>query len=356
MDTMQGIVITGPGKFEYQTGLPVPVPGPGEVRLKVLAAGICGTDIHIARGDESLMSLISPPMILGHEFCGEVDAFGKDVNGFKVGEYVSAEMHEVCYKCRACRDKKYHACEGTKIHGLQLNGAFADFVVVSATNVVKLPASIPVKVAAVMDALGNAVHTVCKTDTRDRDVAIIGYGPIGAMAAEVAIFGNTAHLYIIDINKRALERAKLWVEARKLSSRVTVLDGSSGDCDRHILELSKGGCDAALDFSGAPSGINMALNITRAGGEVALLGIPKQSDITLRDYGKNVIMKGLTMHGVIGREMFGTWTRMIEMLGKGLDIGGLITGEYPLKDFATGLRRFAEGEEQKVVLYPQGKQ
>jgi threonine 3-dehydrogenase len=216
---MQGILITAPGVFEYRKDLQVPVPKKDEVRIKVLAAGICGTDVHIVRGDESLINYITTPLVLGHEFCGEIDSCGENVTGFKQGDYVSAEMHEVCYTCRACKDNKLHACENTKIHGLHLDGSFADFTIVPAKNVVKLPKSIPIKVAAIMDALGNAVHAVCKTNVRDRIVSIIGFGPIGAMACEVALFSQASHLYVVDINEKALERAAQWDRTKRANGQ-----------------------------------------------------------------------------------------------------------------------------------------
>ncbi len=349
---MQGIVITGPGTFEYRTDLPDPIPGPGEVRIRVSAAGICGTDVHIVRGDESLVKMLHPPVILGHEFCGKVDSWGSGVSGFTAGEYVTAEMHQVCSHCRACRDGKYHACEATKIQGLHANGAFADYVIVPATNVVKLPSSIPVKVGAILDALGNAVHTVSKTEVKGKIVAIIGYGAIGAMACEVARFLQASHIYIVEVNKRCLDRASAWIAREKLESLVTVVNGKLAHAREEIVRLSSGGCDVSLEFSGAPGGINTALHITRAGGSVSLLGIPNDTDVIVKDYGRNVIMKGLTIHGVIGREMYGTWKQMISMIEQGLDISPLITLEIPLREFANGLKRVADREEQKVILIP----
>lgn len=349
---MEAIVLTGRNQFEYRDNQTVPRPGPDEVRLRVLAAGICGTDVHITQGDESILSMIKPPVILGHEFCGEVEAVGAQVRNLKVGDYVSSEMHLVCKQCPACKDSKFHACQFTKVQGIHQDGAFASFVVVPAWNVVKLPRSIPIKVGAILDALGNAVHTTCKTNLRDRSVTIIGYGPIGAMSTEIANFCEASHIYIVDVNDQALARAQHWVEMRKIQDRVTLINAAKTNAIEEIRDLTKGGSDVGLEFSGAASGINTVFGATRAGGEVSLLGIPKDKDVLIKDYGSNIIWKGLTIHAIIGREIFKTWDTMIGLIGRGLDVSPIITGEYPLKEFASGIEKFRLGEEQKVVLYP----
>jgi len=352
METMQGIVVTGPAQFEYRTDLKVPEPGPGEVQIKVIAAGICGTDAHIVSGDETLTSMMTPPVTIGHEFCGEIESWGAGVSGFVQGQYVTAEMHFVCGKCAACSDGKSHACQNTRNGGIHCDGAFADYVVVPASNVIALPDSIPVKVGAIMDALGNAIHTVCKSEINGRYVSLVGYGPIGAMGAEVAMFCGAAHLCIVDINKRALSRANHWAETRGLTERVTVIDAGAFDPVAAIKNVTNGGAGVSLDFSGAEEGINTAIAGTRSGGEVSLLGIPKENDIVIKNYGQEVIWQGLTLHGIIGREMYGTWRRMIQLLGNGLDVSHIVTAEYPLKEFDQAMSRFRSGEEQKVVLYP----
>jgi threonine 3-dehydrogenase len=357
MPTMRAVEVTAPGKFRFRTDAPVPNPGPGQVRIRVKAAGVCGTDIHICKGDPSMAALIDPPFVLGHEFCGEVDQPGPGVASLKPGEFVSAEMHEVCGRCPACLEGKKHACQRTKIHGVHLDGCFADYVVVSASNVVKLPRSIPLKVGAILDPLGNAVHTALKVEIRGKRVAVIGMGPIGAMTAEVAASAGAARIFTADVNQRALARTREWVSRRRLENTVEVVDlaGDSREASvRRILEATEGGVDVAMEISGHPNGINDAIRATRAGGDVVLLGLPKGDTVPLQDFGKNVIFRGLTLHAVIGREMFRTWERMLQLLEGGMDVAQFVTGEYPLERFPEALERFAAGEEQKVVLHMDG--
>lgn len=353
MTAMKGIQLTAPGKYRLRTDLVVPEPGPGEVRLRVAAAGICGTDVHICSGDPSMNGLIAPPVVLGHEFCGHVDKLGPGVDAAKLplGTYVSAEMHEICGECPACRNGAFHACATAHIRGINLDGAFAEFVVVSATNVVVLPKDLPVHAAAILDPLGNAVHTVMKVPVEGKTVAIVGFGPIGAMCGEVALFAGAAHLFVLDVSEQALGRARHWIERRGLHDRVTVVD-ARGTPVETVVDATKGGVDVALEISGHPSGINNAIQMTRPAGHVVNLGLPKGDAVTIDKFSKNFIFKGLTMHAVIGREMFRTWDQMLDLLRRGMDLSHLVTAEMRLEDFATGVERFGKGQEQKVVLYP----
>jgi threonine 3-dehydrogenase len=356
MTVMKGIQLTAPGKYRLRTDLPVPEPGPGEVRLRVAASGICGTDVHICSGDPSMNGLISPPVVLGHEFCGHVDKLGPGVDGkhLPLGTYVSAEMHEICGECAACRSEAFHACATARIRGINLDGAFAEFVVVSAHNVIVLPKALPIQVAAILDPLGNAVHTVMKVPVENRTVAIVGFGPIGAMCGEVATFVGAAHLFVLDVSDLALARARQWIERRSLQDRVTVVDARETPVET-VVDATKGGVDVALEISGHPSGINNAIQMTRPAGHVVNLGLPKGDAVTIERFSKNYIFKGLTMHAVIGREMFKTWHQMLHLLETGMDISHLVTAEMPLDDFAVGKDRFGKGIEQKVVLYPHSR-
>ncbi len=353
---MRGIEVHAPGAYRLRDDLPVPEPGPGQARIRVKAAGICGTDVHICRGDPSLLPMLRIPFVLGHEFCGEVDSLGPGTPGPAPGTYVSAEMHEWCDHCAACRAGRFHACQNTKIHGLNLDGCFAEYVVVPARNLVILPPELPVKGGAILDPLGNAVHTALCVPVEGKAVAVVGYGPIGAMTAEVLVFEGAARIYILDVSPKALARAQRWVEAKHLHDRVTILDTSGGNHDRSLERLiaeTEGGADVVLEISGHPAGINDALRIVRAAGDVVQLGLPA-AEVLIEDFGKNVVFKGITIHAVIGREVFRTWERMLDLFARGFDVAGLVTGEYPLEEFPTALARFAAGEEQKAVLYPGG--
>ncbi len=355
MTSMKGVQLSSPGQYRLRSDLTLPEPQPGEVRIKVAAAGICGTDVHICSGDPSMDALIAPPVTLGHEFCGHIDKLGDGVDEaeYTLGAYVSAEMHEVCGECPACVSEAFHACATARIRGINLDGAFAEYVVVTAGNVVKLPEDLPMQVAAILDPLGNAVHTTLKVPVENKTVSIVGFGPIGAMCGEIATFVGAAHVFVVDVADKALARARAWVIRRGLTDRVTVVDGRERPVQA-IVDASKGGVDVALEISGHPVGINNAIQMTRPAGHVVNLGLPKGDAISIDGFSKNYIFKGLTMHAVIGREMFRTWDRMLQLLEQGLDVTHLVTAEMTLEQFGTGMLRFGEGLEQKVVLYPHG--
>ncbi|HET9581799.1 MAG TPA: alcohol dehydrogenase catalytic domain-containing protein [Gemmatimonadota bacterium] len=340
--------------------VPLPVPGPGQVRLKVRAAAICGSDRHIWHWDPSVRHLVRPPRIYGHEFCGEVDELGPDPGrtDLSPGDYVSAEMHVVCGICRQCRAGQGHICRNTRILGFHDDGSFAEFVVVPAQNVVRLdPRVVPLKVGAFLDALGNAVHTVQDHELAGARVAVLGYGPIGAMAAAIAKHEGAARIYVLDVSRQAFERAEDW-RARENAESITVLE-TGGDrtpeVDRRILEETEGGVDLVLEMSGAEAAINQGLRIARMGGTLSLLGIPGRQAITIEDFARDFIFKGLTFQAIIGRRMFSTWERMLELLADGLDVASLVSHEYESLDaFEEGMRAFDAHEALKVVFYPHG--
>ncbi|HHI78768.1 MAG TPA: hypothetical protein ENK02_02170 [Planctomycetes bacterium] len=353
---MKGIEVYDIGKWRFREDLEVPEPQKGEARIKVLAAGICGTDIHINNGDPSLTHLLRIPFILGHEFCGLVDRLGPETEGPETGTYVSAEMHEWCGDCPACLSGAFHACQNTKIHGLNLDGCFAEYVVVPVRNLVLLPKDLPVKAGAILDPLGNAVHTALKVPPKDKNVAVIGYGPIGAMSVEVLLFEGAKNIWITDVNPKALERARSWVQKKGCQDRVRVLSTAGTEREKtiqSILEDSQGGVDVVLEISGHPNGINDGLKIVRAAGDYVQLGLPS-GEVTIHDFGPNIVFKGIRIHAIIGREVFATWEKMLELHQRGFDIAGMVTGEYPIEEFGTALNRFIEGEEQKVVLRMSG--
>ena len=357
MTTMTAVELYAPGKFRIRQDVKVPEPEPEQVRIKVTAAGICGTDVHICSGHPSMNRMVAPPVILGHEFCGNIDKLGAQVPvelGLEVGDYVSAEMHEVCRHCPACLDNAFHACMNHRIRGVNLDGAFADYMVVSATNVVRLPDDLPQKVGAILDPLGNAVHTALKAPVEDRRVAVIGYGPIGAMCSEVVTFVGARHLFVIDVKEQALQRAQAWVDRRGLQDRVTLIHGANTDPVEAVVAATEGGVDVCLEMSGHPVGINNALAMTRAAGHVINLGLPGRADVTIQNFSQHFIFKGLTMHAIIGREMMGTWQKMLDLLRQGLDVTDFVTTELDMADFAQGLEQFSRGLTGKVVLYPQG--
>ena len=359
---MTAVVKTKPGPGRDATEVrevPVPVPGQAEVLIRVLATAICGSDKHIYQWDPSMASMVHTPRIFGHEFCGEIVAFGPGGKRphLEEGQYVSAEMHVTCGACRACRTGRRHICENTRIQGVHADGCFAQYVVVPAFNVVPLDASvIPPKVGAFLDALGNAVHTTQVTDLSGKSVAVLGYGPIGAMCAEIARVSGAARIAITEVNALAAAHARRWAKSRRLS-RVSVIElPRTKDPAGALRDAMGGGADVVLELSGAESSINLGLAAARPGAVVSLLGLPREKAVTIRDYTNDFIFKGLTLHAIIGRRIFDTWIKMIDLFRAGLDVEDLVTDEFEgLQDFHQAMELLDDRRAMKVVFYPNGK-
>jgi threonine 3-dehydrogenase len=339
----------------------LPEPGEGEVRLKVRAAAICGSDRHIYHWDPSVRDMIVPPRIYGHEFCGEIDAVGPSPgrDDLREGDFASAEMHVTCGTCRQCLSGQGHVCSNTRIIGFHCDGSFADYVIVPSRNVVRLdPDIVPLAVGSFLDALGNAVHTVQDHELPDATVAITGYGPIGAMAAAIAHHERAARIYVIDVSEHAIAQAERW-RRLKGADNVTVLRtdaATARDVDRRILDETGGGVELVLEMSGAEAAVNQALRIARMGGTVSLLGIPSRESVTIERFAHDLIFKGLTLHAIIGRRIFSTWERMLKLLADGLDVRPLVSHEYEgLGAFIEGMEAFDAHEALKVVFYPHGR-
>ena len=346
------------------TECPTPKPGPGEVLIRVGAAAICGTDKHIYRWDPSIHASVKPPRIYGHEFCGFVEALGEGAErayegALKVGDYVSAEMHVICGECPQCRSGNGHICIRTKIYGLHEDGAFAELVKVPASNVVKLPPFVPLRVGAFLDALGNAVHTTQVVDLAGKSVAITGFGPIGAMSAAIAEHSGASVVIVTDVSDHALETARRWAAARAFENLHTfnVRTTDPKEVKKAIDALTDGvGVDVVCEMSGSSAAINFGLDIVRMGGTLSLLGLPAGHSVTIDDYTGNVIFKGVTMHGIIGRRMYSTWQRMLALLRSGLDVEWVVQATYDsLKDFHEGIAKFDRHEALKVVFFPEGE-
>src|ERR1051326_3330956 len=285
---------------------PRPTPAPDEMLIRVAAAAICGTDKHIYHWDESVQDKVKPPRIYGHEFCGFIEEIGERAHrsGFNVGDYVSAEMHVVDGECPQCRSGQGHICINTKIYGLHEDGAFAEFVRIPAANVVKLGAYVPLRVGAFLDALGNAVHATQICDLAGKAVAITGFGPIGAMAAAIAEHSGAATVVVTDVSDRALETARRWAAARDFANlhAFNVRTTDAAEVKKAIDAITEGvGVDIVLEMSGSSNAINFGLDIVRMGGTLSLLGLPAGRSVTINDYTRNVIFKGVTMQGIIGR-------------------------------------------------------
>ncbi len=361
---MQAVVKTnsadGPAGTEIRD-CPVPKPGPDEILIRVAAAAICGTDKHIYHWDPSIRDKVKPPRIYGHEFCGFIEAFGERAhrNGFAVGDYVSAEMHVVCGECPQCRSGAGHICINTRIYGLDEDGAFAQFVKVPASNVIKLGPYVPLRVGAFLDALGNAVHTTQVCDLAGKSVAITGFGPIGAMAAAVAEHSGASTVIVTDVSDSALETARRWAASRNFGNlhEFNVRTAGAHEVKKAIEQITGGaGVDFVAEMSGSSQAINFALDIVRMGGFLSLLGLPAGHSVTIDNYTRNVIFKGVTMQGIIGRRMYSTWQRMLSLLRSGLDVEWVVQATFDsLNEFHEGMARFDRHEALKVVFFPDGE-
>ncbi len=321
---------------------PVPEIGPDDVLIKVKKTGICGTDIHIWNWDDWASATVPTPMITGHEFAGEIVEIGRDVKGFEIGQRCSGEGHLITHESRQSRAGKFHLDPGTRGIGVNEQGAFAQFLRLPAFNVVPLPADIPDEIGAILDPLGNAVHTALSFDLLGEDVLITGAGPIGIMAAAVAKHAGARKVVITDINAARLELASHVVPS------VITVDVSKEDLnDVMHREGMVQGFDVGMEMSGSQVALDQMVEALVMGGKIALLGIPPGKSPV--DWSR-IVFKAITIKGVYGREMFETWYKMIAMLQNGLDVSRVITHEMKVDEFRDGFAAMKSGKSGKVVL------
>ncbi|WP_321146281.1 L-threonine 3-dehydrogenase [Providencia alcalifaciens] len=325
----------------WMTDVPKPELGHNDVMIKIRKTAICGTDVHIYNWDEWSQKTIPVPMVVGHEYIGEIVEIGQEVKGFKIGDRVSGEGHITCGHCRNCRGGRTHLCRNTIGVGVNRPGCFAEYLVIPAFNAFKIPDNIPDEIAAIFDPFGNAVHTALSFDLVGEDVLVSGAGPIGIMAAAVCRHVGARHVVITDVNDYRLELAKKVGVTRAVNvSRENLKDVMN--------ELGmKEGFDVALEVSGAPAAFQNMLDTMNHGGRIALLGIPPASMAT--DWSQ-VIFKGLFIKGIYGREMFETWYKMATLVQSGLDLSPIITHEFSIDDFQKGFDVMCSGQSGKVIL------
>jgi len=347
--TMRAVVKASAGPGAEIREVPVPACGPGQLLLDVKRAGVCGTDLHIVGWDRWSQGRIKPPVTLGHEFVGDVIEVGAGVSEFAVGDRVACESHIVCHHCIACRTGNAHVCENTRILGVDVNGGFAEYALVPAVNAWRVPANIPIEVAAVMEPLGNAVHTAFSGAISGCNLAVTGCGPIGLFAIGVAKAAGAARVLASDISPYRLELA------RKMKADL-VLDASRGDFVERAMETTGGvGLDGVLEMSGNPAAVRDGLAALRSGGRLSLLGLPKEPFEL--DWNRLVIFKGVTVHGIIGRRMYETWYQMHNLLSSGrLDVRPSITHVMPMSEFDQAIGLLEAGQAGKVVLVPWGEE
>jgi threonine 3-dehydrogenase len=321
--------------------VPEPQPGINDVKVRVLSTGICGTDVHIYDWNDWAKATIRVPLVIGHEFAGEVVEVGSNVADLHPGDLVSGEGHVVCGRCRNCLAGRRHLCAHTEGVGVNRPGAFAEYVVLPMMNVWKHTHPVPIEIAAIFDPFGNAVHTALSFPVLGEDVLVTGAGPIGIMAAVVARFAGARHVAITDVNPNRLKLAEKAGILVTVDSRSTRLKDVQKRLDMHE------GFDVGLEMSGAPAAFREMLENMCHGGKIAMLGIPS-GDIAI-DW-RNVIFNMLTIKGIYGREMFETWYKMTVMLESGLDISPVITHRFSWRDYEKGFEVMRTGEAGKVIL------
>ncbi|WP_094752019.1 L-threonine 3-dehydrogenase [Psychromonas sp. CD1] len=318
-----------------------PQPGHNDLLIKIRKTAICGTDIHIYNWDEWSQKTIPVPMVIGHEYVGEIVAMGQEVRGYEIGDRVSGEGHITCGACRNCRAGRTHLCRNTVGVGVNRTGAFAQYLVIPAFNAFKIPDDISDNLAAIFDPFGNAVHSALSFDLVGEDVLITGAGPIGIMAAAVAKHVGARHVVITDINEYRLDLARKMGVTRAVNVQHEKLEDVMKE-----LNMTEG-FDVGLEMSGVPVAFNTMLKNLNHGAKVALLGIPP-SDMKV-DWNM-IIFKGLIIKGIYGREMFETWYKMGSLLQSGLDINAMITHVYPIDEFQKGFDMMRSGLSGKVIL------
>jgi threonine 3-dehydrogenase len=320
---------------------PEPEVGINDVLIRVLRTGICGTDLHIRAWDAWAQRTIPVPMVVGHEFVGEVVEIGMNVNDFAAGDIVSGEGHLVCGRCRNCMAGRRHLCAHTQGVGVDRTGAFAEFIALPMTNVWKHAPGIDLDVASIFDPFGNAVHTALAFPVLGEDVLITGAGPIGIMAAAIVRHAGARHVVVTDMNAYRLELAR----AVGVTHALDVSRGSIADAQRELGMTE--GFDVGLEMSGNPAALHDMLANMAHGGRIAMLGIPAE-EIAI-DWNR-VIFNMLTIRGIYGREMYESWYAMTVMLQSGLDISPVITHRFPFREFEHAFAVAASGECGKVVL------
>ena len=321
--------------------VPIPTIGINDVLIKVLRTGICGTDLHIYKWDAWARKTIPVPMVVGHEFVGEIVEVGSNVKDFHPGEIVSGEGHVVCGRCRNCLAGRRHLCKDTQGIGVNRPGAFAEYLALPMSNVWVHDRHISRDVAAIFDPLGNAVHTALSFDVLGEDVLVTGAGPIGIMAAAVVRHAGARHVVVTDVNPYRLDLA------RRLGATlaIDVRSQTVGDAQKQLG--MREGFDVGLEMSGTATAFRDMLGNMAHGGKIAILGIPEK-EIAI-DWNV-VIFNMLTIKGIYGREMYETWYKMTVMLQSGLDVGPIVTHRFPYPEFQKGFDAMLAGECGKVVL------
>lgn len=338
---MDALVKEAPGKGLTLKRVPVPQPGIGEVQIKIHKTAICGTDVHIYNWDPWSQQHIRPPMVIGHEYVGEITALGPGVSDYSIGDIVSGEGHIVCGHCRNCRAGNGQWCKFTRSVGVDRDGAFAEYLCIPETNVIRIPAGIPEDIVSFFDAYGNATHTATMFDVVGEDVLITGAGPIGMMAVGICRQNGARRVIVTDVNQYRLDIAKQMGAHAVVNLAHDKLEDAMRE--QGMVE----GFDVGLEMSGNGAALNQLLKSMRNGGKVALLGIAGPG--TVIDW-NDVIFKGLTLQGIYGRKMYETWYKLMAMIEAGLDLSPIITHRFHYTEYEKGFEAMNSGHPGKVIL------
>lgn len=338
---MKAIVKSKQEKGLWMEDKPIPQVGINDVLIKIKKTAICGTDLHIYEWDEWAKETINTPLIIGHEYMGEVVEVGKGVENVRIGDRVTGEGHIACGHCRNCRRGKLHVCENTIGIGVNRDGAFAEYLSLPESNVVHLDKRIPDEIASIMDPFGNATHTALSFPLLGEDVLITGAGLIGCMATSIAKFAGARFIVVTDLSDYRLSIAQ------KMGATLTVNPTKGETISAAIKQLGMRGFDVGLEMSGAPIAFGDMINNMYNGSKISMLGILPNS--TKVDWHK-IIFKALTLKGIYGREMWETWYQMEQMLISGLDLSPIITHRLHVDDFQQGFEIMESGQCGKIIL------
>jgi len=343
---MKALMKTGSEPGAELRDVAVPEPGPDEVLIRVKATAICGTDIHIYSWDQYAQERIKPPMIFGHEGCGEVVRIGSRVRGYALGDLIAVETHIPCGECFQCRTGSQHICERMAIIGVHTDGVFAEYAKIPTSCCWKLPQGTNPDLGAILEPMGVAINGLLKEDINNKTVAIFGLGPIGQFGLAAAAFWGASSIFAVEPNAYRLDMA------RKLVPKATLLNPSERDEVKAILEATAGrGVDVSLEISGDPHGVKRAFQVVRKGGRVSLIGLPSRP-IEL-DLAADIIYKEVRIYGSTGRLMWKTWYDTQKLLDSGaFDPTPIITHRFPLEKFDQALNLARSRQAGKILLYP----
>ncbi|PSL04776.1 L-threonine 3-dehydrogenase [Haloactinopolyspora alba] len=338
---MKALVKTEPAAGVELTDVPMPTVGPGEALVRVLRTGICGSDLHILHWDAWAQQNITPPLVVGHEFVGEVVEVAPGTRSVQAGDIVSGEGHIVCERCRHCRAGDRHLCAGTEGIGVHRAGAFAEYIAMPTGNLWRHPDDIDLDAAAIFDPFGNAVHTALKFPVHGEDVLITGAGPIGIMAALVAGHAGARNVVVTDVNPYRLELARSLGVGTTVDVTTTALEDV-----RDELGMAEG-FDVGMEMSGDSRALHSMVDGMANGGRIAMLGLPSQQ--TTLDW-SSIVLRMLTLTGIYGREMFETWYQASVLVEAGVDISRVVTHRFGHDEHAAAFEAAAGGNSGKVIM------